>query len=307
MSQTGLLSISTGPPRTAGARPASEKELEQACTAALVELEALLQDSNHCPHFLPRCKAVILCSTLKAGMGLGLELGSGVLLARLPPAPPAALPASASSKSVEAWSPKSSSSLGCPSPRGAFSAGGAGGEAARTSLLASPAALPASPSSIARSSRWSAPCFVHVGALSAGLVLGASRASLAIGLLTDEALQRLERGQALAVGQEFSVCLMDGESDCTASLGADLCVCKTTRGLMVDINVQSLAVRVNGRRNRRVYGAGASAADLLRGAVPLPPAAGPLSRRLSHVEMVSLAAAFEPSHDGSEGAGCAHC
>lgn len=125
-------------------------------------------DSNHCPHFLPRCKGVILCSTLKAGMGLGLELGTGLLLARLPPSPPPTLPASASSKSVEAWSPKSSSSMGFPSPWELLTAGAGGGEATPASPLASPAALPASPSCIARASRWSAPCFVTVGALSAG-------------------------------------------------------------------------------------------------------------------------------------------
>ncbi len=44
-----------------------------------------------------------------------------------------------------------------------------------------------------------------------GLVLGASRASMAIGLLSDAAVQRLEQGQALAAGQEFSICLLDGE------------------------------------------------------------------------------------------------
>lgn len=307
MSNPALRTITTAPAGGHTRAQLAEKELEQACTAALAELEALLQDSNHCPHFLPRCKGVVLCSTLKAGMGVGLELGSGLLLARLPPAPPTALPASASSKSVEAWSPKSSSSLGRLSPREAFLEGVGGGQGSPAWVLGGPAALPASPSSLARSSRWSAPCFVTVAALSAGLVLGASRAFMVMGLLSDAAVQRLGRGQAVAAGQEFSICLLDGESDCTASLGADLCVGKSTRGLIVDINVQGMAVRVDARRNRRAYGAGVSTADLLCGAVPLPPAAGPLSRRLSHAEMVSLAAAFEPSHDGSEGAGCAHC
>lgn len=187
-------------------------------------------------------------------MGVGLELGSGLLLARLPPAPPTALPASASSKSVEAWSPKSSSSLGRLSPREAFLEGAGDGQGSPAWVLGGPAALPPSPSSLARSSRWSAPCFVTVAALSAGakhpttgpalllpvrarvwggadaglacppltascvpapspagLVLGASRAFMVMGLLSDAAVQRLGRGQAVAAGQEFSICLLDGE------------------------------------------------------------------------------------------------
>ncbi len=111
-------------------------------------------------------------------MGFGLELGSGVLLARLPPAPPASLLASASSKSVEAWSPKSSGSMGCPSPWEIITAGASGGGEGAALPLASPAALPASPSSIARASRWSAPCFVRVGTLSAGEMLPASNGSV---------------------------------------------------------------------------------------------------------------------------------
>lgn len=46
MSRTGLLTISTAPGGGPTGRSLSEKELEQACGAAIVELEALLQGAG---------------------------------------------------------------------------------------------------------------------------------------------------------------------------------------------------------------------------------------------------------------------
>ena len=45
---------------------------------------AAADGSAHCPHFLPRSKAVLLATCHKAGLGLGFEHGTGVLMARLP-------------------------------------------------------------------------------------------------------------------------------------------------------------------------------------------------------------------------------
>jgi hypothetical protein len=45
---------------------------------------AATDGSAHCPHFLPRSKAVLLATCHKAGLGLGFEHGTGVLMARLP-------------------------------------------------------------------------------------------------------------------------------------------------------------------------------------------------------------------------------
>lgn len=42
------------------------------------------QDAHHCPHFLLSCKAVAIISVTRAGLGLALMRGSGLLLSRVP-------------------------------------------------------------------------------------------------------------------------------------------------------------------------------------------------------------------------------
>ena len=91
-------------------------------------------------------------------------------------------------------------------------------------------------------------------------------------------------------------------SDATASWHQhDLAVCTLTSGLMVDVSISGATLRVDQGRNRRAYGREVSASQLLRGEVPSPPAAVRLAAKLCQAESHVVAAAFEPSHAGSEG------
>ena len=77
-------------------------------------------------------------------------------------------------------------------------------------------------------------------------------------------------------------------------------MCTLTSGLMVDVSVSGATLRVDERCNRQAYGRKVSASQLLRGEVAPPPAAVRLAHRLCQAESHVVAAAFEPSHAGSE-------
>ena len=82
----------------------------------------------------------------------------------------------------------------------------------------------------------------------------------------------------------------------------DLALCTLTSGLMVDASISGAALHVDPRMNQRVFGSSVTAAQLLRGEVPVvrPPCCEALGRRLIEVESRVVADAFEPSHSGSE-------
>jgi lipid-binding SYLF domain-containing protein len=150
-------------------------------------------DHQRCPQFLPRARAVILLRTFKAGFGLGVQRGNGLLLARLPP-PPAAL---------------SSSSGGSLSPSGEW-ASQLSPASATDSAADSPLARPGSDGPGGAAAGWwgwSPPTFVSLTGISTGFTAGAHQATSLIGVMSESALRRLLSGGggALCLGAEWSV------------------------------------------------------------------------------------------------------
>ena len=80
----------------------------------------------------------------------------------------------------------------------------------------------------------------------------------------------------------------------------DLAICKLTSGVLFDVSLASLSLSVDANKTRQAYGGAATPAQVLRGGVPMPLVAAPLARRLCEAEGRIIAAAFEPSHAGSE-------
>ncbi|KAI7845421.1 hypothetical protein COHA_000974 [Chlorella ohadii] len=208
--------------------------------ASLIEAKA--------PHFLVEAKAVILARVYKAGCGLALERGSGLLLARLP----------------------------CASGKGL----------SVDSFKGSP-----------RDARWSAPAFLSLSGLSSGFTLGAQRADLLIGVMSDDALERFVSGGTLALGAEWSICLAQlHEGDSAAYRNHDLAICMLTRGMMVDFSLSCASLSIDQGRNSKAYGADISTEALLHGEVPLPECCAALARQLTEAEGRVVASAFEPSN-----------
>jgi lipid-binding SYLF domain-containing protein len=89
-------------------------------------------------------------------------------------------------------------------------------------------------------------------------------------------------------------------SDSSSTFYPDLATCTLASGLLVDASLSTLALRVDGAKTRRAYGAGVTAADVLGGGVAMPAAAAPLARALCEAQGRATAYAFEPSEQASE-------
>lgn len=167
----------------------------------------------------------MLCSTFKAGLGLAVERGSGLLLVRQPGV-------GGSGGSSKAWSALDSPKDSCKCRSSSLDAGscgivedaqpgsdgelgrgtsgaGDGASAGADALTGGAAGGGSGGAAGAFCPGWSAPCFVTVTGISAGLTLGVHRATHLIGVMSDAALERLQRGGTLTLGAEWSMCLLE--------------------------------------------------------------------------------------------------
>lgn len=142
---------------------------------------------------------------------------------------------------------------------------------------------------------WSTPCAVMTGGLGFGGLAGFELADYVFVLTSDKAVRALASYGSLTLG--FNLSMAVGPVGRTAEIAAaasfagiaNMLSYSKTRGLYGGVSLEGGVLAVRGGANKKLYGAGISAKELLFGDLPSPPEAASLMQILNSVQSMGSA------------------
>lgn len=117
---------------------------------------------------------------------------------------------------------------------------------------------------------WGHPAFYDVGSISAGIQAGVEAGSIAMILLSDEALQSFNQENNFALNAEAGLSVVNWSAKAQAQAGVegDVVVWSDTEGLFGEIAVSVSDVNWDNEENTAYYGEDVTAEQILSGNIP---------------------------------------
>ncbi|PRW33838.1 hypothetical protein C2E21_7481 [Chlorella sorokiniana] len=139
--------------------------------------------------------------------------------------------------------------------------------------------------------RWSAPCFVNVGALAIGALAGVEKVDTLLVAETEKAIVNLSFGQECVVGKEVSHVVIPGVAKAKSRLdlsdavskGNDLYSISFSQGLTVNFSFAGGALTVDDDKNKAMFGEGTTGRTTLSGLDPTPDELAPLVAKINDI------------------------
>lgn len=145
---------------------------------------------------------------------------------------------------------------------------------------------------------WSAPCFVKFDRLEFGCVCGLERVDTIMAAITQRAANHLCEGSRQVVGVDVTVQIWpllpaggpDDETnlDIMGAGGPDWVVASVGQGILLDLSISGGSLRVDNRKNQKMYGEDIKASDILEGKISRPVELQPLYRKLNEMCIQAL-------------------
>ncbi|MEM1060344.1 MAG: YSC84-related protein [Verrucomicrobiota bacterium] len=130
---------------------------------------------------------------------------------------------------------------------------------------------------------WSAPSAINAGDFGVGAQLGVKITRMVMILNTEDAVNAFAQNSSLGVGASASATAGPSNADADAYTNrpdADIYVYQETDGAFAGAAIEGSLLSIDQEANRKFYGKGVSARDILTGRVPAPPEAAPIYQKL---------------------------